>query len=117
YFLTQMPELEQAETFMFRFTTGAARVRTPLSRPDPAETPDPPSTSQTLQTFEESRESVVVRVLVNRTMPEGHQSQLIRALERQVTRRNPLIGWSDLYPVKGPLDLTGLEDLLTLKED
>ncbi len=106
YFLTQMPELEQAETFMFRFTTGAARVRTPV----------PPGPLSGSKQFEESRESVVARVQVNRRMPEGNQTQLIRALERQVTRRNPLIGWSDLYPVRGPLDLTGLDDLLNLKD-
>jgi hypothetical protein len=47
-------------------------------------------------------------------MPETHQTQLLRALERQVGRRNPLIGWSDLYPVTGPLDLSGLEGLVAL---
>ena len=59
--------------------------------------------------FDERRESVVVRVLVHQKMPEGHQAQLIRGLERQVSRLDPLIGWSDLYPVTGPLDLGGLD--------
>jgi hypothetical protein len=60
---------------------------------------------------------VVVRVIVHQRMPENYQAQLLRALERQVSRRNPLIGWSDLYPVTGPLDLTGLEELLSFKEE
>jgi hypothetical protein len=47
-------------------------------------------------------------------MPENYQVQLLRALERQVSRRNPLIGWSDLYVVNGPLDLTGIGDLIKL---
>ena len=59
----------------------------------------------------------MVRVLVRMRMPENSQAQLLRALERQVTRRNPLIGWSDLYPIKGPLDLTGLDGLLDLGEE
>ncbi|MGD2121348.1 MAG: hypothetical protein PVJ76_06375 [Gemmatimonadota bacterium] len=135
YFQTQMPELEQAETFMFRFTTGAATVRTPRVLPDSlaaeAESEDgekeadpgviaeegdssraPLAALPPTPAFDERRESVVVRVLVHQKMPEGHQAQLIRALERQVTRRDPLIGWSDLYPVTGPLDLMGLPDLL-----
>jgi hypothetical protein len=139
YFLTQMPELEQGETFMFRFTTGAATVRTPRVLPDPlasdaeggggenenpgrviVEGGDFPSAplvaSPATPAFDEKRESVVVRVLVHQKMPEGHQAQLIRALERQVTRRDPLIGWSDLYPVTGPLDLTGMRMLLELGE-
>ena len=128
YFLHQLPELEQAETSMFRFTTGSARVRTLTPRLEP-----PTGVESTEQTGEvvplqtepgpspapptvETRESVVVRVMVHRKMPESYQAQLVRALERQVTRRNPLIGWSDLYPVAGPLDLTGLEELLDLKK-
>jgi hypothetical protein len=47
-------------------------------------------------------------------MPESYQAQLLRALERQVSRRNPLIGLSDIYPVTGPLDLAGLDQLLEL---
>jgi hypothetical protein len=62
--------------------------------------------------FVERRISIVARVLVQRTMPESCQAQLLRALERQVTRRDPLIGWPDLYAVQGPLDLSGLHDLL-----
>jgi hypothetical protein len=42
-------------------------------------------------------------------MPESFQTQLLRALERQVNRANPMIGWSDLFPVTGPLDLGGLD--------
>ena len=127
YFLHQLPELEQAETSMFRFTTGSARVRTPAPRPEPPTGPgsqevefapvqtepgQPPAPSTV-----ETRESVVVRVMVHSKMPESYQTQLVRALERQVTRRNPLIGWSDLYPVAGPLDLTGLDDLLKLTNE
>jgi hypothetical protein len=65
---------------------------------------------------EEALESIVTRVLVHRSMPEDFQSQLIRALERQVSRRKPLIGWSDLFVVEGPLDLVGLEELPLLKD-
>jgi hypothetical protein len=67
------------------------------------------------QLREEVTQSIVVRVLVKQSMPESLQAQLIRALERQVTRRTPLIGWSDLFVVNGPLDLTGVEDLLALR--
>jgi hypothetical protein len=127
YFLKQMPELERTETHMFRFTTGAAtvRVRAPEPEPRPVEFRAHEETDPVLEDmvtspppprFLETRESVVVRVLVRRRMPESYQAQLIRALERQVTKRNPLIGWSDLYPVTGPLDLTGLDELLELKE-
>jgi hypothetical protein len=49
-------------------------------------------------------------------MPEGYQAQLLRALERQVTRKDPLIGWSDIFPVAGPLSLTGLVRLLDLRK-
>jgi hypothetical protein len=131
YFLNQLPELEQAETFMFQFTTGAARVRVPAPQPDlsPVTEPEeeagetstlqahsePPPVDPTPATpFLETRQSVVVRVLVHQRMPESYQARLIRALERQVTRKNPLIGWSDLYPVTGPLDLSGLADLLRI---
>jgi len=58
--------------------------------------------------------SVVVRVLARQRMPENLQAQLLRALERQVSLRTPLIGWSDLYPVMGPLDLAGLDGLTEL---
>jgi hypothetical protein len=56
--------------------------------------------------------SFVVRVLTERDMPEAYQTQLLRALERQVNRRNPLIGWSDLHPLPGPLNLKGIHELL-----
>jgi hypothetical protein len=126
YFLSQVPELERAEVYMFRFTNGAATVREPKPYPDPApgneegfvqgelmeEGSDAPLTPQ----IEESRQSVVVRVLAPRKMPEAYQAQLLRALERQVSRRNPLIGWSDLYPVPGALELSGLDQLLDLEE-
>ena len=187
YFLTQMPELERAETFMFRFTTGAALVREAIREPEPVgddvdpggtevepvggtaeglgaqgegagawaqasspeeegeggvhpppvapEEPRPresgrpgglaedglPATASIfeppLPRYVESRQSVVVRILVHRQMPETHQTQLLRALERQVSRRNPMIGWSDLYPVTGPLDLDGIHALLDLNEE
>jgi len=125
YFLSQMPELERAETHMFRFTNGAAMVREPVPYPDSpsdenGEDPeresssDGPAISDPGPTVQESHQSVVVRVLAHRRMPEGYQAQLLRALERQVSRRNPLIGWSDLYPVTGPLELSGLDQLLEL---
>ncbi len=60
----------------------------------------------------ETRQSVVVRVVVHPGMPEPYQSQLLRALERQVSRKSPLIGWSDLYSVSGPMDLAGLPGVL-----
>jgi hypothetical protein len=60
----------------------------------------------------ETRQSVVVKVLVHPTMPEACQAQLLRALERQVSRKSPLIGWSDLFTVSGPMDLHGLPKLL-----
>ncbi|MFH1763970.1 MAG: hypothetical protein ABIF09_07255 [Gemmatimonadota bacterium] len=127
YFLTQMPELERAETFMFRFMTGAATVREPTPIPDPPQgdsggiadgTVAPEGSNQTPPPplFSETHQSVVVRVLANRKMPESYQAQLLRALERQVSRRNPLIGWSDLYTVAGPLDWAGLDQLLDLPE-
>ena len=137
YFIKQTPELERAESHMFRFTTGAALVRElapeplpdeyeddddeednsagepvpeipPPSPPEPPPAPAPPE-------FIETRQSVVVQVLAHQSMPETYQAQLLRALERQVSRRNPLIGWSDLYPVTGPLDLGGLDKLLRLR--
>jgi hypothetical protein len=67
--------------------------------------------------FIETRQSVVVRILVHQGMPESYQAQLLRALERQVNRANPLIGLSDLYPVKGPLDLSGLDRFLVTEAD
>jgi hypothetical protein len=129
YFMNQVPELQRAETYMFRFTTGAATVREPMLEP-PADAPvageeedveESASTGEAVATpplprFREVRQSVVVRVLVHRRMPESYQAQLLRALERQVSRRNPLIGWSDLYPVTGPLELAGLDELLRLEE-
>lgn len=62
--------------------------------------------------YRERRESVVVRVLVERSMPERQQAQLIRALERHVAWKRPLVGWSDLYPLPRPLDVTDLQELL-----
>ena len=49
-------------------------------------------------------------------MPESYQAQLLRALETQVSRKDPLIGWSDIYPVWGPLELYGLDKLLSLED-
>jgi len=128
YFLSQVPELEGAETHMFRFTNGAATVREPVPYSDSSpeeegedqkmshssEDPDQPRPTPT---FQESRQSVVVRILVHRRMPETYQAQLLRALERQVSRRDPLIGLSDLYPVTGPLELSGLDEVLKLEEE
>jgi hypothetical protein len=188
YFLTEYPELERAQTYLFRFMTGGVMVRERVQRPEPiaeevepqtdegregwddedleAESreyfrtgafpipkfagqeepgdqspyqeesfspptsgssgpeagsvpfppepqlesppPPPPPTPE----YRRVRQSVVVRVLARRRMPESLQAQLIRALERQVSQRIPLIGWSDLYPVTGPLDLSGLDELI-----
>jgi hypothetical protein len=127
YFLTQLPELEKAEIFMFRFMTGAATVRELAPRAEPLQgyfgedeedstAPVDPVNTPPLPLFLETRQSVVVRVLAHRKMPESCQAQLLRALERQVSRRNPLIGWSDLYTVVGPLELSGLDQLLALRE-
>jgi hypothetical protein len=115
---------------MFRFTTGAALVREPEPKPRAVLTEEPGSDSEEtpfgglgstmpLPTprLIETRQSVVVRILARRRMPERYQAQLLRALERQAGRRNPLIGWSDLYPVTGPLDLTGVEGLLDIVEE
>lgn len=132
YFFHREPELEQAETLLFRFTTGEATVREPAPPPEPppgvpgidgdgqadapaGSGPEPEAMEPPPRELVETRRSIVVRVLVQRSMPETHQAQLLRALERQVSRRDPLIGWSDLYAVHGPLDLSGLEDLLALR--
>lgn len=173
YFLHQEPELEQAEAFLFRFTTGEATVLEPAPPPEPPEAaleiqeedaetssalpgakaeaevpeaeaeaeaakaeaaaeaagaeaaaeaavaeaaaPEAEAESQPEPELVERRQSIVSRVLVQHTMPESHQAQLLQALERQVWRRNPLVGWSDLYAVRGPLDLWGLEELLRLR--
>jgi hypothetical protein len=131
YFLTQVPELAGASTHMFRFTTGAATIREPVPRPEALGTAEPEATTQESDPdgysdaqarpvpleFVETRQSVVVRVLVHQGMPESYQAQLLRALERQVNRANPLIGWSDLYPVKGPLDLSDLDRFLLKGDD
>jgi hypothetical protein len=146
YFLHQLPELEQSDTYMFRFTTGSATVLEPapvpgpppgpadasdsqdgaaIQEPPPGSGPEIPAGLPSLQAsppplppppHRETRQSVVVRVLVHKNMPEAYQAQLLRALERQVTRKDPLIGWSDVFPVTGPLSLTGLAKLLDLKK-
>lgn len=131
YFLTEIPELAKDQHNMFRFTTGTATIREAAAPPDlrlqdpedsledplsevplPAEIP-PPSPPQ----FVNTKQSVVVRILANRKMPESDQGQLLRALEGQVGPRNTLVGWSDIYPVPGPLGLSGIESLLELLED
>jgi hypothetical protein len=84
-----------------------------LSQAHPAPPPAPPPAPE----YRRVRQSVVVRVLARKRMPESVQAQLLRALERQVSRRIPLIGWSDLYPVTGPLDLSGLDELMQLPGD
>jgi hypothetical protein len=124
---SEYPELEKAETHLFRFSTAEVKVRelvqTPIVTPPPGTAATQvsdllPLTDEPLPppepTYEERAESVVTEVLVHSRMPENHQVQLLRALERQVTRRSPLIGWSDLYIVDGPLDLSGLGDLFKL---
>jgi len=75
---------------------------------EPAPSPLPLPTTVTRET----RQSVVVKIVVHPDMPESHQARLLRALERQVSRKSPLIGWSDLYAVSGPMELSGLSELL-----
>ncbi len=99
FFFDRNPALERAETHFFRITTGEAVVR---------EEPPAPATVET-------RRSLVTRIVVNQSMPEDHQAQLLRAMERQVSRRDALLGWPDIYPVRGPLDLSGLDALLALR--
>jgi hypothetical protein len=126
YFLGQIPEMAGAEIHMFRFTTGAATIRKTVPRPETVNGEESEGTIQAQGSAEapttqakaasreltETRQSVVVRVLIHQGMPESFQTQLLRALERQVNRPNPMIGWSDLYPVTGPLDLSGLDQFL-----
>ncbi len=142
YFFSEHPELEKNDTYLFRFTTGEVTVRRRAAAPPRDELADtdeddddesgvvpedetpavvvrtpPAGEEDLLPIFQETRETIVTRVLARKKMPEGYQAQLLRALERQVSRRNPLIGWSDLYPVKGPLDLTGIDALAEIMED
>jgi hypothetical protein len=91
----------------------AVDVSSDLGSPPSPTAPEAPPVPEFL--VRETSQSVVVRVMVHPTMPDGNQARLLRALERQVSRRSPLIGWSDLYPVSGPLDLTGLPELLSLE--
>ena len=146
FLYTRFPDLERAESHLFRFRTAEVTVKevvpNPAFRPEeagPESVPGPlpvssepggeemdpvgePTTQEPSPLdvppvlISESRQSVVVRIKVHPQMPESHQAQLLRALERQVSRKSPLIGWSDIYPVSGPMDLTGLADLLKLKE-
>lgn len=151
YLFHRYPELERAETHLFRFRTAEVTVRETVPNPHARATPEPPSGARlpapepegvaltpdagaaaspgdtpdqgpvqaplppppTL--VRESVQSVVVRILVHPEMPEGFQTRLLRALERQASRKSPLIGWSDLYPVSGPMDLSGLPGLLEMK--
>ena len=142
----RFPELERAETHLFRFRTTEVTVRKttrlPIVTPPPdadAEVREPLPADHTDADAEEGEslppkdpdassqvegpsqpevlvrefpESVVIHVLTHRKMPETHQAQLLRALERQVARGTPLIGWGDLYAVNGPLDLSGMAALL-----
>jgi hypothetical protein len=143
FFLSRFPELERTESHMFRFTTGSATIRDPEPGPlleDSDETlapePEPPSThveivderghpirsrpavgSVETRRFRETRQSVIVRIMANRTMPERDQAQLITALERQVGPRNTLVGWGDFYPVPGPLGLARVGQLAELLKD
>jgi hypothetical protein len=127
YFLTEVPELGKDQHNMFRFTTGTATIREAAAPSDlrvqdseeaasetAADAGPPPSIPPQ---FVETRQSVVVRILANRNMPESDQGQLLRALEGQVGPRNTLIGWSDVFPVPGPLGLSGIEGLLELMDD
>jgi len=150
YFFDRHPDLERAETHLFRFRTAEVAVKeeipNPAFQPGPVQTegrapdgsngvapaaggiqgpsmteggdlaePHPLVLPVTRTVLTETRQSVVVRVMTHREMPEIHQAQLVRALERQVSRKSPLIGWSDIYSVSGPLDLNGLPDLLELE--
>ena len=113
YFLTEIPELAGASTHMFRFTTGAATVREPAPLPETmvmeeSEPTKEDSDSGGLSEAQarsapgesvETRQSVVVRIMIHQSMPESYQGQLLRALERQVNRANQIIGLSDLFPV------------------
>jgi hypothetical protein len=113
--LPPQPPLAQSEAKAADGTAGGEeglQTRPPVA-PTPAPAPAPVPVPATL--IRETWQSVVVRVVVHPSMPEGVQTRLLRALERQVSRKSPLIGWSDLYPVSGPMDLSGLSELLTLK--
>jgi hypothetical protein len=87
---------------------GPSPRRETLYPPSPASSPGGAS-------YEEVTQSIVLRVQVRKSMPETLQAQLIRALERQVTFRQPLVGWSDLFAVDGPLEFSGIEGLLELR--
>ena len=133
YLFSRYPLLERAETHLFRFRTAEVRVRKVIRLPivtpapgaeeseaapsavvSPGEPQDNgeegPATPEVM--IRESSESVVIHVVTHKKMPEAAQAQLIRALERQVARGTPLIGWCDLYAVDGPMDLAGLADIL-----
>ena len=141
FFLSRFPELERTECHMFRFTTGSATIRdpepgawledqqledqeeetVPEERTPPGGTGIVDARGQPIRSspkggFVETRQSVIVRVLANRTMPERDQAQLITALERQVGPRNTLVGWGDFYPVTGPLGLARVGRLNELLE-
>jgi hypothetical protein len=145
YLYSRFPDLERTESYLFRFRTAEVTVKEEAPNPEfrPAEvilptvkaaerrggsegtptgeSPVAPGSRENGETpvpptiVVDSKQTVVIRVKVHRRMPEAHQAQLLRALERQVGRRSPLIGWSDLYPVSGPMDLSGLPDLLKLR--
>ena len=142
FLFSRYPSLEKAETYLFRFRTAEITVGEEVPNPAFAvgtgfpgsgaeslnrfhgmeETAEPERgfvpepnllplpVSRTI--FRESKQSVVVRVVTRPRMPESHQAQLLRALERKVALKRPLIGWSDLYPVPGPMSLAGLPSLL-----
>lgn len=124
--ISHFPELERAETHLFRFRMAEVTIReavpTPIVTPAPGarvlevDVPIPPGDDPLPPpeaTYQEKRVSVVTEVMTHLSMPENHQVQLLRALERQVGRQCPLLGWSDLHAVAGPLLLSGLEQLLT----
>jgi hypothetical protein len=124
YFFARDPELERVETHLFRFTTSEVAIREPvLAGETPGAAPregDAPAVGVTggarpEEPVAQGRRSVMVRVLVRKEMSEMYQAHLIRALERQVSRKTPLIGWSDIFPVAEVLDLGGVDELLDLK--
>ncbi len=142
YLFNKFPSLEKAETYLFRFRTAEVSVQEEVPNPafsqgGPAQetgfgpfglsygldeafqpgqgfVPEPNllplPASRTI--VRETRQSIVVRVVVRPRMPENHQAQLLRGLERQVSLKQPLIGWSDIYPAPGPMSLAGPPSLL-----
>lgn len=142
FLFSRYPALEKSETHLFRFRTAEITVVEEIPNPAltpggqageweaepfglsygidesgvaergfvPEPNLFPLPASRTIQ--RETKQSIVVRVVTRPRMPEHHQTQLLRGLERQVSLKRPLIGWSDLYPAPGPMSLAGLPSLL-----